>query len=213
MTKLITPGPDYDAALWGAAVGVRRNRRFLGVSGKAPGDMLKGLVTSSLPAPFGVDEGGCIPGSVAYSALLTAKGKMITDLRIFRDRVEGFLLEVPWEGAEGAIAHFETKYKGKKDVFQLGLDTEWDRMATQVGKTVTVFGTLGKKKLDKSPYIVGISHKRFIDFALVAFDKAEIDALDLDRFDGQYLYVRGLLTTYKGKVQFKVQNIEKMWME
>ncbi len=118
-----------------------------------------------------------------------------------------------WDTRARAIANFETKYKGKKDVFQLGLDSEWDRMANHVGETITVFGTLGKKKLDKSPYIVGLSHKRFVDFAMVAFDKAAIDALDLDRFDGQYLYVRGKMTTYKGKYQFKVQNIEKMWME
>jgi len=107
MTNLITPGPDYDAALWGASVGVRRERRLLGITGKAPGDMLIGLLTSSLPPPLGEEEGGVVPGSVAYSALLTAKGKMITDLRVFRDRVEGFLLDLPGAGIEGAMAHFK----------------------------------------------------------------------------------------------------------
>jgi len=107
MTDPITPGPDYDASLWGAAVGIRRDRRFLGVTGKAPGEMLNGLLTNSLPQPFGEEEGGTVPGSVAYSALLTAKGKMITDLRVFRDPLEGFLLDLPWVGAEGALAHFK----------------------------------------------------------------------------------------------------------
>jgi folate-binding protein YgfZ len=107
MTDPVTPGPDYDAALWGAAVGLRRDRRFLGITGKAPGDMLNGLLTNSLPRPLGEEKGGLVPGWVAYSALLTAKGKMITDLRVFRDPMEGFVLDLPWVGAGGALAHFK----------------------------------------------------------------------------------------------------------
>ena len=107
MTGLITAGPDYDAALWGVAVGIRRERRFLGVTGKAPGDMLNGLLTNRLPPPLGEERGGMVPGSVVYSALLTAKGKMITDLRVFRDPLDGFVLEVPEAGVEGAMAHFK----------------------------------------------------------------------------------------------------------
>ncbi|MFH1764288.1 MAG: glycine cleavage T C-terminal barrel domain-containing protein [Gemmatimonadota bacterium] len=107
MADAITPGPDYDAALWGAAVGIRRERRFLGVTGKAPGDMLNGLLTNSLPLPFGEEERGMVRGSVVYSALLTPKGKMITDLRSFRDPTDGFVLDLPGVGAEEAMAHFK----------------------------------------------------------------------------------------------------------
>ena len=41
MAGLITPGPDYDAALWGAAAGIRRERQFLGVTA-AGGVLLAG---------------------------------------------------------------------------------------------------------------------------------------------------------------------------
>jgi len=68
--------------------------------------MLTGLLTNSLPHPFAEEEEGRVRGFVTYSALLTAKGKMITDLRVFRDPLEGFLLDLPWMGVEGALAHF-----------------------------------------------------------------------------------------------------------
>lgn len=100
------PGPDYDAALWGAVAEHRTDRRFVGVTGKSPGDMLAGLLTNSLPGPLGEEEGGVASGSVVYAALLTAKGRMISDLWIFRDPEEGFLLNLPEVGMEGALAHF-----------------------------------------------------------------------------------------------------------
>jgi aminomethyltransferase len=106
MTDSIIPGPDYDAALWGAAVGIRRNRGFLGVTGRSPEEMLNGLLTNSLPGPLGEEEGSVFRGSVVYSALLTDKGRMITDLRVFRDPEDGFVLELPGAGVEGALVHF-----------------------------------------------------------------------------------------------------------
>ena len=106
MPQSITPGSDYDAALWGATVGVRRERRFFRVVGKSPGDMLNGLLSNSPPPPLVELDDGWMGGDVVYSALLTAKGRMITDLRIVRAVPEGFILELPHVGSEGALAHF-----------------------------------------------------------------------------------------------------------
>jgi folate-binding protein YgfZ len=106
MTDSSIPGPDYDAALWGAAVGIRRNRGFLGVTGRSPGETLNGLLTNSLPGPLGEEVGGVFQGSVVYSTLLTDKGRMITDLRVFADPEDGFVLELPGAGVDGARAHF-----------------------------------------------------------------------------------------------------------
>ena len=107
MANLFSPGPDYDAALLGATVGVRRDRRFLEVTGKAPEDMLNGLLTNSLPPPPVAEEGGALSGSVVYSALLDPKGRMITDLRVFSSSGDGFILDLPSVGFDGAQAHFQ----------------------------------------------------------------------------------------------------------
>ena len=107
MADHITPGPDYDAALWGVTVGIRRERRFLAVTGRSPGDMLNGLLSNSLPSPLHSHEGSVCTGSVVYSTLLNAKGKMITDLRVWSDPAGGYVLDLPGVGFEGAVAHFK----------------------------------------------------------------------------------------------------------
>lgn len=107
MPQSITAGSDYDAALWGATVGVRRERRFFEVVGKSPGDMLNGLLSNSPPPPLVTLEDGWMGGEVVYSSLLTAKGRMITDLRLVRALPNGFILELPHVGSQAALAHFK----------------------------------------------------------------------------------------------------------
>jgi aminomethyltransferase len=106
MEKRMNPGPDYDGALWGATLAVRRDRHFYAATGKAPGDMLNGLISNSPPPPLGPEEDGRVKGAVVYAALLTAKGRMITDLRLFREPDGGFLLDLSLAGAEAAEDHF-----------------------------------------------------------------------------------------------------------
>jgi len=105
MSTSIPPGSDYTAALEGAAVGLCRERGFLTVTGKAPGEMLNGLITNSPPAPLRDRAEGTKAGMAVYSALLTAKGKMITDLRLHSHSEGGFLVDLPSEGLDGALAH------------------------------------------------------------------------------------------------------------
>ncbi|OIP38117.1 MAG: hypothetical protein AUK47_12545 [Deltaproteobacteria bacterium CG2_30_63_29] len=118
-----------------------------------------------------------------------------------------------WDRRAQAIQHYEETYKDKEDYFQLGLDSEWQRMAPMVGKQVTIFGNIGEIKKEKSPYLVQMSHVRGTSFSLVAFELADFEALDIDRYDGEYFYVRGKLSSYKDTYQFKAADIEAMWME
>jgi aminomethyltransferase len=67
--------------------------------------MLNGLLSNRPPPPISGDSGETRRGLVVYSTLLTSKGRMITDLRIFRDPLEGFILDLPRVGTEGGLAH------------------------------------------------------------------------------------------------------------
>lgn len=107
MANSISTGPDYDAALWGAAAGFRLERRALAVRGRAPGDMLNGVLSNSPPPSLTGEGGGRARGVVRYSALLTHKGRMISDLRMLRDPEDGFILDLPYVGFDGALAHFK----------------------------------------------------------------------------------------------------------
>ncbi|MGH7507215.1 MAG: YgfZ/GcvT domain-containing protein [Longimicrobiales bacterium] len=74
----------YVAAREGAAVIERTDRALVRVTGREPVKMIHGLVTN--------DVAGAPDGAGVYALLLTPKGKMLADLRIFR-RPDGLLLE------------------------------------------------------------------------------------------------------------------------
>ena len=100
-------GPAYEETRSGAAVLRRRDRQFLAVEGRGPGDMLKGILTGRIPPPLKAPMDGWSVGEAAYSAILTPKGKMVTDLRLFPSKGSGFLLDLPLAGMNGALAHFK----------------------------------------------------------------------------------------------------------
>ncbi|MGW8264886.1 MAG: CAF17-like 4Fe-4S cluster assembly/insertion protein YgfZ [Longimicrobiales bacterium] len=99
--------PAYEAAIAGAGVLRRRERRFVAIEGKAPGDMLRGILSGRIPAPLGEPTEGWRRGEAAYSAILTPKGRMVTDLRILPGQGGGFLLDLPGAGLAGGQAHFK----------------------------------------------------------------------------------------------------------
>ena len=102
------PAGEYAAATSGIAVFDRSHRARLIVSGRAPGQMLSGVVTGRMPnAPSTIDE--VSRGEGTYHAVLTPKGKMISDVWVYRlgdADTEVYLLDVPVAGVEGLLAHF-----------------------------------------------------------------------------------------------------------
>ncbi len=100
--------PGYEAATGGLALLDRSGRARLRVHGRAPRQMLNGILTGTLPEPPVVDEAGVARGTATYHAVLTPKGKMVTDLwaLLSVDEEEGgFLLDVPEAGAPGLFEH------------------------------------------------------------------------------------------------------------
>ena len=97
----------YEAAQEGAALVERDPRAFLAVSGRAVDEMLTGILTNSLP-PALVRSGGIRSGFAPYAAILTPKGRLVTDLRVHRlgDGGGSMLLDLPATGLDGALAHF-----------------------------------------------------------------------------------------------------------
>jgi len=106
MTAEIRGTPAYLAANSSAAVIQRRDRGFLSITGAAPGDMLKGILSGKIPPPLTGEVDGALVGGAPYSTILTPKGKMVTDLSVLPDPSGGFLLDLPGVGREAALAHF-----------------------------------------------------------------------------------------------------------
>ena len=96
---------EYRAATGGCGVVARDDRCLLRVHGRAPAQMLNGILTNRIPeAPV---EG---VGDAVYGTMLTAKGRMVTDLTTLwlgAGGGEGVGLNVSVHGAEAALNHFQ----------------------------------------------------------------------------------------------------------
>lgn len=98
---------DYVAAIEAAAVADRSSGFRLSVRGRAPAQVLAGLVSGTVPeAPRAVASGW--RGRAEGSALLTPKGRMVAELRVLRDGPDpdgGFLFDLPEGAAAAALEH------------------------------------------------------------------------------------------------------------
>lgn len=103
------PEAEYRAATEAVAIFDRSHRTRLRVWGRAPGQVLKGVLTGVIPsAPRQLGE-GLWGGRATYHAVLTPKGKMLSDLwaALLGDEQEaGYLLDVPVAGRERLLAAF-----------------------------------------------------------------------------------------------------------
>lgn len=102
------PAGEYRAATERAAVFDRSHRTRLLLTGRAPGQMLNGILTGTLPTARAAPDGDVLGGAATYHAVLTPKGKMVTDLWAFLlgdETSDGFLLDVPVAGREGLLEH------------------------------------------------------------------------------------------------------------
>jgi len=103
------PAAEYDAATKRLAVFDRSHRTRLSVTGKAPGKMLSGVLSGRMPSPPKAVAAGVYGGTSTYHAVLTPKGKMISDLwatLLGPEDAGGYLLDVPVAGAPPLRASF-----------------------------------------------------------------------------------------------------------
>jgi len=115
-----SPAEEYAAASEAAAVFDRSHRTRLRIRGRAPGQMLDGILTGTLPVaptptpPLDEDEGPgrVLRGRATYHCVLTPKGKVVSDLWTWSlgpdEAEDGYLLDVPVAGRDGLLEHFGT---------------------------------------------------------------------------------------------------------
>ena len=89
------PVREYEALRTGAMLVDRGDRLRMAFAGPQAAETLTGLVTN--------DVVGLEPGTGQYAAALTAKGKIVADVRIFR-QPDRLLVDVPPRAAEGWTA-------------------------------------------------------------------------------------------------------------
>lgn len=103
------PRGEYDAATNGCGIVHRADRRLLRVHGRAPRQMLHGILTNRIPEPP-AEVGAALAGEAVYGAILTPKGRMVTDLVTLWSGAgegEGLGLDVATSGHEAVLEHFK----------------------------------------------------------------------------------------------------------
>jgi folate-binding protein YgfZ len=90
---------EYRAVRESAGVAVRDDRARFRLWGKDPARMVHGLITNELLKAE--------PGRGVYAAMLTAKGRMIADVRVFRRADGEVLVSVAREALEGTREHLK----------------------------------------------------------------------------------------------------------
>jgi folate-binding protein YgfZ len=90
---------EYRAVRESAGVAVRDDRARFRLWGKDPARMMHGLITNELLKAE--------PGRGVYAAMLTAKGRMIADVRVFRRADGEVLVSVAREALEGTREHLK----------------------------------------------------------------------------------------------------------
>lgn len=100
------PAGEYAAATTACGVHTSTDRQWWLVRGRAPAQMLNGVVTGRIPpAPAAQPEATL--GARAYSTVLTPKGRMVSDLFLTRlpGADERFIVDVPETGASALRAY------------------------------------------------------------------------------------------------------------
>ena len=115
------PAREYRAAVGRCGVVWRDDRRLLRVHGRAPARMLDGIVTSRIPevpvmeaavtggGVAGAAEATALSGDAVHGTILTAKGRMVTDvvtLWLGAGGEEGLGLSIATSGHGAVLKHF-----------------------------------------------------------------------------------------------------------
>lgn len=103
-------GEPY-AEAYRSTIYFRRTDRVLRrVRGKSPSRTISGLLSGSMPPDLRASaDSGELSGRAPWSAILSPKGKMVSDVRVSRlenGEAGALLLDLPTAGAEEALAHF-----------------------------------------------------------------------------------------------------------
>ncbi len=120
-----------------------------------------------------------------------------------------------WNKRGDQIKRFETEYAGKPGYYSMLDISDYKKISEHVGNTITIFGNISRVITDNNPRIAKIEISEVDQLDLVFFQNhfELMKELKLDDPKGYYMYVKGQLTDYKGKMQIIIDDKTQIWQE
>lgn len=120
-----------------------------------------------------------------------------------------------WDKRGDQIKRYETLYDGKPGYFSMLDATDYNRLKDKLGDTVTVFGNIARVITDNEPHIakIEISDDEHLDLVFFKKNYELMEELKLSDPKGYYLYVKGKLSEYKGRIQIIIEDKSQIWEE
>ena len=89
---------------------------------------------------------------------------------------------------------------------ELGVATDSARLASLLGKTVTVFGSLDHVEVKTEPKRILLVDQPHRPFPLVIFDGPVWAGIELAPIEASFVRVTGTLSEYRGRIQMKIDD-------
>ncbi|MDQ3019331.1 MAG: thermonuclease family protein [Bacteroidota bacterium] len=120
-----------------------------------------------------------------------------------------------WNKRAEQLENYDEKYFSDENYFNMASDRDFKRLADYVGKEITVFGGIGQVLSDKTPNLLRIPHTKDEKFDIVVYPEnlGLLTELDIENKKEYYIYIKGVLETYKDDYQIVLRDKEQLWME
>ncbi len=120
-----------------------------------------------------------------------------------------------WDKRGEQIKKFETLYMGKEGYYSMLDVSDYNKLKTHMGDSVIIFGNISRVITDNDPHIVKFEINDFDTIDLVFFSRnfSLIDELKLNEPKGYYVYAKGKLSEYKGRLQIIIDEKQQVWAE
>jgi endonuclease YncB( thermonuclease family) len=120
-----------------------------------------------------------------------------------------------WNKRAYQIRKFETTYAGKSGYYSMLDPEDYGKLKNHLNDTVTIFSNIARVLKENEPHIVKfeISENEHIDLVFFKSNFTLIEELQLDNPKDYYVYAKGKLSEYKGRLQIIIEDASQVWVE
>jgi endonuclease YncB( thermonuclease family) len=120
-----------------------------------------------------------------------------------------------WDKRGEQIKKYETTFAGKPGYYNMLDITDYKKLKEHLNDSVVVFGNVSRVITDNEPNIVKFEINDYDHLDLVFFKRNNslIKEAGLDNPKDYYVYAKGKLTEYKGKIQIIIDDRSQIWQE